>query len=517
MAASEQQRRIYETALSNTPDFNYVFDLEGRFTYVNAALLGLWRKGLDEAVGKDFFDLGYPPDLAARLQRQIRQVIDTRQPVRDETPYTSHLGERQYEYIFVPVLGAGGAVEAVAGSTRDITERKRAEEALRRERGAAAADRRERHRLRHLHAGPGRQGRHLELGGQEPARLRGGRRSSAGTARSCSSRRTSSGASPSRRSRKALERGRAENERWHVRKDGSRFWASGLLMPMRDGDRAVGLLKIMRDTTEQKRTEQELEVSRERLDLVVNSSEVGLWYCDLPFDTLVWNAKCKEHFGLPPDAEVTIDTFYERLHPDDREATRQAIERSIEGRTEYDVEYRTVDPQGRVRWVRAIGRAFYDVAGTPLRFDGITVDVTERIEQEEALREADRRKDEFLATLAHELRNPLAPIRNALHLMRQPAGDGRRHRGRAGDGRAAGGPPGPAGRRPAGRGPDQPGQDRAPQGGRGPGHGRAARRSRRPAPLIDERGPRPDRLAARASRSGWRPTRRGWSRSSGTC
>ena len=128
VAASEQQRRTYETALSNSPDFNYIFDLEGRFTFVNAALLGLLRKGLDEAVGKDFFDLGYPSDLAARLHRQIRQVIETKRPVRDETPYTSHLGERQYEYIFGPVLGAGGAVEAVAGSTRDITERKRAEQ-----------------------------------------------------------------------------------------------------------------------------------------------------------------------------------------------------------------------------------------------------------------------------------------------------------------------------------------------------------------------------------------------------
>ena len=131
VAASERRRRIYETVLSSTPDFNFVFDLGGRFTYVNAALLDLWRLGLDESLGRDFFDLDYPPDLAARLDRQIRQVIDTKQPVRDETPYTSHLGERQYEYIFVPVLGADGSVEAVAGSTRDITDRKRAENEVR--------------------------------------------------------------------------------------------------------------------------------------------------------------------------------------------------------------------------------------------------------------------------------------------------------------------------------------------------------------------------------------------------
>ena len=132
VAASEQQRRTYETALSNTPDFNYTFDLEGRFTFANAALLALWGKGLDEAVGKDFFDLGYPPELAERLRRQIREVIETSQPVRDETPFRSHAGERQYEYILVPVMSEGGSVVAVAGSTRDITERKAMEDELRR-------------------------------------------------------------------------------------------------------------------------------------------------------------------------------------------------------------------------------------------------------------------------------------------------------------------------------------------------------------------------------------------------
>ena len=123
-----QHWRLFDTALASTPDFTYIFDLEGRFTYVNRPLLALWQKSLDEALGKNFFELDYPPELATRLQRQIQQVIDTRARVRDETAYTGADGsEGYYEYIFVPVFAADGTVEAVAGSTRNITGRRAAE------------------------------------------------------------------------------------------------------------------------------------------------------------------------------------------------------------------------------------------------------------------------------------------------------------------------------------------------------------------------------------------------------
>jgi signal transduction histidine kinase/ActR/RegA family two-component response regulator len=132
-------------------------------------------------------------------------------------------------------------------------------------------------------------------------------------------------------------------------------------------------------------------VAEERSEFVRRSSGVGFWYCDLPFDVLVWDERVKAHFHLPPDAHVTIDTFYARLHPDDREATRQAVDRSIAERVVYDVHYRTVDPDTKAeKWVRAIGRTFYDDDGTPKGFDGVTLDVTDRKRAEEALREENR-------------------------------------------------------------------------------------------------------------------------------
>lgn len=127
----EAQEHRFATIMKTVPDFVYEFDLEGRFTFVNASLLALWGLNADEAIGKNFHQLDYTPELATKLQRQIQEVIETRHSLQDETPYTSKVGERMYEYLFFPLFGEGGNVDAVAGVTRDITDRRRAESALR--------------------------------------------------------------------------------------------------------------------------------------------------------------------------------------------------------------------------------------------------------------------------------------------------------------------------------------------------------------------------------------------------
>ncbi|MFZ6876576.1 PAS domain-containing protein, partial [Undibacterium sp. Di27W] len=143
---------------------------------------------------------------------------------------------------------------------------------------------------------------------------------------------------------------------------------------------------------ERVRAETALQQSEERFAFVRRSSGVGFWYCDLPFDLLQWDDLVKEHFHLPPDASVTIQKFYELIHTDDREPTRLAIEASISGRTPYKVDYRTVNPDtGAFKWIRAIGRTFYAADGTPTRFDGVTLDVSDQKQAEENLKESEQR------------------------------------------------------------------------------------------------------------------------------
>ncbi|WP_435021356.1 PAS domain S-box protein [Tundrisphaera sp. TA3] len=126
-AESDRLRRLYEAVLSATPDFVYVFSLDHRVLYANDALMTMWGRGPEETIGKTFLEIGYEPWHAEMHGREIDQVRATRRPIRGEVPFAGTHGRRVYDYIFVPVLGVDGEVEAVAGTTRDITESKEAE------------------------------------------------------------------------------------------------------------------------------------------------------------------------------------------------------------------------------------------------------------------------------------------------------------------------------------------------------------------------------------------------------
>jgi PAS domain S-box-containing protein len=182
--------------------------------------------------------------------------------------------------------------------------------------------------------------------------------------------------------------------------------------------RVIGLVFSLRETTQYKQAELALAKNEESLQLALEVGRAGTWDWDIRTGKVVWSRGHYELLGYQVD-EVTpgYAVWADRLHPEDRPRIENEIRRSMAERTDYAADFRVIWPDGSLHWMNARARYEYDENGACRRMVGVMADVTERKQAEVALQEADRRKDEFLAMLAHELRNPLTPIRNAAHIL----------------------------------------------------------------------------------------------------
>ncbi|BAV07555.1 hypothetical protein SAMN05421788_10993 [Filimonas lacunae] len=131
MKERDARERLYNAVTDSTPDLIYVFNLDYKFIYANTALLNMWGRTESESIGQGLLALGYEPWHAEMHEREIDQVVATRKAIRGEVSFPhATQGRRVYDYIFTPVFDERGEVEAVAGTTRDITDMKEVESRL---------------------------------------------------------------------------------------------------------------------------------------------------------------------------------------------------------------------------------------------------------------------------------------------------------------------------------------------------------------------------------------------------
>jgi PAS domain S-box-containing protein len=206
---------------------------------------------------------------------------------------------------------------------------------------------------------------------------------------------------------------------------GGQAWTftARLIPEFADDGTVESVLSIASDITEQALIDAALRESKARLEFTLAAAHVGEWEIDVATGECRHSALYDRCFGYDrPAPGWCLDKLFEHLHPDERDRVRSLVTRAFANSTDLAFEARVIWPDGSEHWIDVHGSPYVSArAGehepARLRFLGIIADITLRKHSEATLRDADLRKDEFLATLAHELRNPLAPIRNAVQIM----------------------------------------------------------------------------------------------------
>jgi PAS domain S-box-containing protein len=204
-------------------------------------------------------------------------------------------------------------------------------------------------------------------------------------------------------------------EKRYIRKDGRAIWVNVTVGKVCKADGSLDyFITMVEDVTKRKQAETCLKESeaalREReaeLQLAQDAANLGRWSWELRTQDLSWTDRCKALFGLPAGAEVTYAMFLETLHPEDREKVDAAVKTAIRLQTAYDVEMRSVWPDGSLHWIASKGRVYFD-GGAASRMVGVAFDVTARKQAEElmlyALREVDHRSKNLLSVVHAILR-----------------------------------------------------------------------------------------------------------------
>jgi PAS domain S-box-containing protein len=412
--------------MEQLPGLAWIKDLQGRYVYANEEAVRVFRCTRDELYGKTDEEV-FPPETAAEFQQNDRKALANGTGVQVIEILEQKDGIVHHSLVSkFPILGADGNPALVGGMAIDITDRLRAEEVL------AESEERFRQLAENINevfwmADP----QTTEILYISPAYERVWGRSCQNLSEQPRS--VLDAVHPDDRERvqvAALEkhgRGESTDEEYRVvRPDGSVRWVRDRAFPVRDAAGQVyRMVGIAEDITDRVRAEETSREANAILRSFYDTAPMMMGVVEVCADGILHlsdNAAMAKFFGRSPEAlrrqlasqlGMPAETIREWIRH-----YRESERTGVPVRFEY-----THQTEGGARWLSATVYCIERLAESRIRCSYVVEDVTERKQAQEVLKEADRRKDEFLATLAHELRNPLAPIRNSIELLRLADGN----------------------------------------------------------------------------------------------
>lgn len=457
---ADQQKRVYETITSSSPDLMYVFDLNYHFTFVNQALLSMWGKTWEKAIGKRLLENGYEPWHAEMHEREIDQVRKTKKSIRGEVSFPhATLGKRIYDYILTPIFDEYGEVEAVAGTTRDITEHKQYQELL-----AQTLD-----ELKAVNEEMGAINEELSATNQELI---------------VTNEELSSVNFELEEARQKIEEGEvalrlainaANFGTWFIHSVTREFITDARLKELfgyytdeelsieaalaqitdeyreyvankleqainNNGDydvtypvigfhdqklrwlRAIGNLKadpsvaysaftgVVMDITQQHLAAEKIEHAEENLRMAMESGELAVWHFNENTGNIVASPRFYELFGLEFQEEVAINIVMNQIDSEYHEVVKDIVNSSFTKGTDLNLEYSIHGfNDGKQRWIRSIGKFVKDEKNGNY-ITGVIADITEQ-------KMDDIRKNDFIGMVSHELKTPLTSLKGYIQVL----------------------------------------------------------------------------------------------------
>ncbi len=421
--AEERSRRLHQT-LDSISDGFVLIDRDWRLVFVNAQAERIIGRSREELLGRNNWEV-FPEAVGTIVQREYERALETGEPVR-------------FRVFFEPLgtlfkIEADATPEGLAVYFRDVTNEQAREE-----------------RLRLLETAVSRQSDILMVTEAEPIDAPGGPKivyvNEAFEKRTGYSRDEAIGATPRilqgpKTDRAELDRIRRALEKWrsvraellNYTKAGEEFWIELDIVPIADETGwYTHWVSVERDVTERKHAEQEIRISQERFDFVTRATNDVIWDWDVVADRYWWNENLLELTGHDPaQIEPGIDSWKNRLHPDDRDAAVASVDSLISGSDNFwSGEYRFRHADGH--YLTVFDRSFVirNADGRAVRLLGSMIDVTSQREMENRLRQSQKLEaiGQLTGGVAHDFNNLLTIILGNAELLAEGLEDQERLR-----------------------------------------------------------------------------------------